>query len=141
MNKRKVILVTVTLLVIIVVLFAGYVFLTGPHHQLTQIKENLEIAHPETPGNQIVTYNFTQNNFAGAYPVGKQITFEVPYEYGGLGTETIYRIFCDTPGFSLAKTEPALPAQLNVTLRITFNTPSEPYTGPFQYTVYYNYYP
>jgi hypothetical protein len=109
LNKRKVTLVTVTLLVIIVVLLVGYVFLTGPHHQLTQIKENLEIAHPEMPGNQIVTYNFTQNNFAGAYPTGKQITFEVPYEYGGVGTETIYRISCDTPGFSFAKTEPPCP--------------------------------
>jgi len=142
MKKGPVLIVIVVLLVAltIAVLFISGVF-SGPSHNLTEFKENLVITSYLSSGSQESRFNMSQNGLAGKYPIGKMFTITVPYTYDDSGNETITSIVCNTPGFSFVSASPSLPAPLDVTLQITFSTPEEAYTGPFEYTVSFDHYP
>jgi len=142
MKRQPVLIVIMVLLVAltVVVLFVSGVF-SGPSHNLTEFKENLVITSYLSSGSQESRFNMSQNGLAGKYPIGKMFTITVPYTYDDSGNETITSIVCNTPGFSFVSASPSLPAPLDVTLQITFSTPEEAYTGPFEYTVSFDHYP
>jgi hypothetical protein len=152
-GKRKrrnlwVVITAVVFLIIILGALFAFVFFVGPQHDLTVFNEHLIIYSHTASGVQTITYLFHLD--AGKYPAGKQMVIEIPYHYQGTGTENITRMECNTPGFSLLSVSPALPVKLpntptieegSITLKITFDTPSEPYTGALDFTVYYDQYP
>ena len=65
-----------------------------------------------------------------------------------MGTLKIANIVSNTKGFELTNVSPSLPVTLpdtatveegNVTLRMTFSTPTIKYSGTFDFTVFYDY--
>jgi|WetSurMetagenome_2_1015567.scaffolds.fasta_scaffold49439_1 hypothetical protein len=85
-------------------------------------------------------------NAMGTYNVGRQVELVIPYHNSGAGNVTIIAINCSTAGFSIVKVSPELPVRLpntvstavgNVTLTMVFSSPSSDYTGPFDFTVYF----
>jgi ABC-type lipoprotein release transport system permease subunit len=155
-SKRKylwlliaVILIVIVAVAVYVVLFSGFNSANGTQITFTSFNEHLVIYPHNTDNTQPVTYDIPLNSFKGNYAVGQQITIQIPYSYQGeIGTENLTSIVCNTSGFSVASVSPELPVQLPntrdneepITLTITFNTPSTPYTGPFDFTVYYDQY-
>jgi hypothetical protein len=149
-KKRNTWIALAAVLGFIIILSAiAFAFFGGPQHNLTAFNEHLVIYSHTSSGTQTVTYLFHLDE-AGKHPAGKQIVIEVPYHYQGIGIENITRMECNTPGFNLAGVSPALPVRLpntptieagSITLKITFDTPQEPYTGAFDFTVYYDQYP
>ncbi len=155
-NKRKylwlpiaIILVVVLLVAVFVVFFGGSNSVDSTKISFTAFNEHLVIYPHNTGNTQPVNYNIPLSGFNGPYPIGQQITIQIPYSYEGeVGTENITSIACTTPGFTLASVSPQLPVQLPntrdneapIALTITFDTPSTPYNGPFDFTVYYDQY-
>jgi hypothetical protein len=154
-NKRKkrntrIAIAAVLGFIIILSAIVAFAVFGGPQHNLTAFNEHLVIYSHTASGTQTVTYLFHLDDEAGKHPAGKQIVIEVPYHYQGTGIENITRMECNTPGFNLAGVSPALPVRLpntptieagSITLKITFDTPQEPYTGAFDFTVFYDQYP
>ncbi len=121
----------------------------GDNISFTAFNEHLVIYPHNTGNTDPVNYVIPLDGFNGPYLVGQQITIQIPYSYQGeAGTENITRIECNTSGFSLASVSPEPPVLLPntrdneapITLAITFNTPSTPYAGAFDFTVYYDQY-
>ncbi len=153
-KKRKYLWLIVALILIAMVAVAIFVLFFGGDNSpngtniaFTAFNEHLVIYPHNTDNTQPVNYNIPLDGFNGPYTVGQQITIEIPYSYQGeTGTENITRIECNTSGFSLQSVSPQLPMLLPntrdneapITLTITFNTPSTPYSGPFDFTVYYD---
>ncbi len=134
---------------IFVLFFGGDNSPNGTNIAFTAFNEHLVIYPHNTDNTQPVNYNIPLDGFNGPYAVGQQIIIQIPYSYQGeTGTENITRIECNTSGFSLESVSPQLPVKLPntrdneapITLTITFNTPSTPYSGPFDFTVYYDQY-
>jgi len=154
--KRKYLWLLITVILIVILVVAAFVVFFGGFHPangtqitFTAFNEHLVIYPHNTDNTQPVNYNIPLSGFNGPYVVGQQITIQIPYSYSGeTGTENITSMACTTSGFSLASVSPELPVQLPntrdneapITLTITFNTPSTPYTGPFDFTVYYDQY-
>jgi hypothetical protein len=155
-SKRKylwfliaIILIVILAVAVYLVLFGGFNSANGTQITFTAFNEHLVIYPHNTDNTQPVNYDIPLSSFEGAYAVGQQITIQIPYSYQGeTGTENITSIVCNTPDFSFASVSPELPVQLPntrdneapITLTITFNTPSTPYTGSFDFTVYYDQY-
>jgi len=143
------ILIVVLVVAVFLVFFGGSNSANGTQITFTAFNEHLVIYPHNTANTQPVNYNIPLSGFNGPYVVGQQIAIQIPYSYeGDTGTENITRMTCTTPGFSLVGVSPELPVQLPntrdnevpITLTITFNTPSTLYTGPFDFTVYYDQY-
>ncbi len=155
-KKRKYLWLLIAFILIIILAIAALVAFYGGGNSVDETKitftafnEHLVIYPHNTDNTSPVNYNIPLEGFNGPYAVGHQITVQIPYSYQGeTGTENLTRIECNTSGFSLASVSPELPIHLPntrdneapVTLTITFNTPSTPYTGPFDFTVYYDQY-
>ncbi len=144
-----VILIAIIAVAIFVMFFGRGNSVNGSNITFTAFNEHLVIYPHNTADTQPVNYNIPLDGFNGPYAVGQQIIVQIPYSYQGeTGTENITRIECSTSGFSLASVSPELPVLLPntrdneapITLTITFNTPSTPYTGAFGFTVYYDQY-
>ncbi len=160
-GKRKYLWLVIAVILIVIIAVAAFVafygrgnVVNGANITFTAFNEHL-IIYPHntdphsTASTQPVNYNIPLDGFSGPYAVGQQITIQIPYSYQGeTGTENITRMECNTSGFSLAGVSPELPVLLPntrdneapITLTITFNTPSTPYTGPFDFTIYYDQY-
>jgi hypothetical protein len=155
-KKRKYLWLVITVILIAIIAVAVFMVFygrgnsdNGTNITFTAFNEHLVIYPHNTADTQPVNYNIPLSGFNGPYAVGQQITIQIPYSYQGeTGTENITRMECNTSGFSLANVSPELPVLLPntrdneapITLTITFNTPSTPYTGPFDFTVYYDQY-
>lgn len=155
-KKRKYLWLLIAVILIVIVIIAVFVRFYGGNSPadgtaitFTVFNEHLVIYPHNTADTQPDNYNVPLDGFNGPYPVGQQITIQIPYSYQGeAGTENLTRMTCDTPGFSLASVSPELPVLLPntrdneapITLTITFNTPSTAYNGPFDFTVYYDQY-
>lgn len=155
-KKRKylwfliaVILIVILAVTVFVIFFGGSNSANGTQITFTAFNEHLVIYPHNTDNTQPVNYNIPLSGFNGPYAVGQQITIQIPYSYQGeAGTENITRMACTTSGFSLVSVSPELPVRLPntrdneapITLTITFNTPSTPYNGAFDFTVYYDQY-
>ena len=155
-KKRKYLWLLIAFILIIILAIAAFVTFYGGENPVdgtkitfTAFNEHLVIYPHNTANTSPTNYNIPLDGFNGPYTVGHQITVQIPYSYqGDTGTENLTRIECATSGFSLASVSPELPIRLPntrdneapVTLTITFNTPSIPYAGPFDFTVYYDQY-
>ncbi len=155
-KKSKYLLLLVTILLIVVLAVALFIVFGGLFSSdnsskiaFTAFNQHLIIYPHNTDDTTPVTYDIPLNSFNGPYDVGQQMTIQIPYSYQGeVGTENITRMECNTSGFSLASVSPELPLELPntrdneqpITLTITFNAPSTPYSGPFDFTVYYDQY-
>jgi hypothetical protein len=115
----------------------------------TEVREHLVIKNMKD--NSTSSHLIMLDALAGKIAkVGSQFSIEIPYHNGGDGVLNIVNIACNTSGFSLVGISPTLPVTLpntasteagNVTLRITFASPSEQYVGTFDFTVFYEYFP
>jgi hypothetical protein len=155
-KKQRYLLPVIAVVLIAIIAVAVFVMFYGRDNSVngsdmtfTAFNEHLVIYPHNTDDTEPINYNIPLDGFNGPYPVGQQIVIQIPYSYqGDTGTENITRMECNTSGFSLASVSPELPVLLPntrdneapITLTITFNTPSTPYTGPFDFTVYYDQY-
>jgi len=143
------ILIVIVAVAVYVVVFSGFNSANGSQITFTAFNEHLVIYPHNTDNTEPVYYDIPLSGFNGNYAVGQQISIQIPYSYQGeIGTENLTSIVCNTSGFSVVSVSPELPVQLPntrdneepITLTITFNTPSTPYSGPFDFTVYYDQY-
>ena len=76
----------------------------------------------------------------GKYPAGQQMIITYPLANSGLSSLKITRFEMHTAGFKFAKSEPVFPiiapATGSTIIKIYIDTPSQPYTGPLDYTIY-----
>jgi hypothetical protein len=155
-KKQRYLLPVIAVVLIAIIAVAVFVMFNGTDNPVngsditfTAFNEHLVIYPHNTDNTNTVNYDIPLDGFNGPYSVGQQIVIQIPYSYqGDSGTENITRMECNTSGFSLASVSPELPVLLPntrdneapITLTITFNTPSTPYNGPFDFTVYYDQY-
>jgi hypothetical protein len=150
-TKRLVIIIASIGIVVIIILAA--ILITGfitPRHHITAYGETLFITD-HGPSGEVIDTDTT----LGVYPsndhymVGKQIKWSESFHNGGSGVMNITSIQSTTPGFTFVGCSPALPVTLPNTptkedgaieLTLTFDTPSTQYTGPLNYTIYYDHY-
>ncbi|MCU0861806.1 MAG: hypothetical protein MUE65_05765, partial [Methanomassiliicoccales archaeon] len=117
---------------------------TGEKNVLTTVTETQVVTVHSSGGTEVQTYHIGHPEFAGEYDVGESFQLEEPYRYTGPGRSDLTAIASDMPGFVLISCYPALPLTLpNATqpyiwVSMSFQAPLERYTGPFNYTTYFD---
>ena len=145
--RRLVVIVGVIAVVAIIIL--AVILMSGinlSRHHITAYGETLFTTIHTSTGNSTVT-NIIQTD--DQYRVGRQIEWDESFHNPNGGVRNITSIVCTTPGFTFAGSSPGLPITLpNTTtkeegaimLTLSFDTPSVEYTGPLNYTIYYDLY-
>ena len=144
-------LVIVATIAVVAVIVLGVILISGfnlPRHHITAYGELLFVSHHSSSGEVIDTdTTLIWVPVDDQYMVGRQIKWDETFHNPGTGVLNITSIVCTTPGFTFAGCSPALPATLPNTatkeegaimLTLTFDTPSTQYTGPLNYTIYYD---
>ena len=136
------------LTVIIVVASVGiFVLDRANYNNFASFNEYLVIK--DNSNNITTTDCIPLGNYAGVWTrVGDSFFIEIPYHNSGTGTLRIVNIVSNTTEFTLTSVSPSLPVTLpntakieegSVTLHMTFSSPETKYTGPFDFTVFYDY--
>ncbi len=133
----------------------GYVALTqnSPNPEnptmgaLSGIRETKVTTIISSTVNQTSTLVYEDSNWTATYEPGKNFTIsESLYTASSTGVAVLTSVVSNTMGFVFETSEPSLPALVpyaaNVTeatqkIQLTFQAPSENYSGPFEYTVYF----
>jgi hypothetical protein len=155
-KRRKILLI---LVILIGVLIIAAVFLLSrnnadeTYYTLTGYRYTV-IYTTHTPfGNSTITNHMNDETWKVNYQLGSQFYINFPF-YNNVsgGTTIVSNVVCDTPGFSFNGSSLPFPFTIptalnasvnnnNILVRLTFNTPSTPYSGPLVYTAYFEYYP
>jgi hypothetical protein len=90
------------------------------------------------------------DQFAGKSMKNSQLNMVEQYYNGNNGTLNVTKVVSNTPGFKIVGISPSLPVTVpnapsmdagNVSIKVTYEYPSLPYSGPLNFTVYFDYYP
>ena len=147
-KSKPLAIIGVILAVIIVVALLGVFLLrdNASYNSFSTFDEHLVIR--DRTNNQTTTRTITLDYTGEWTKVNSTFWIEIPYHSTGMGTLKITNIVSNTTGFELTNVSPSLPATLpntatieegNVTLRMTFSTPTIKYSGTFDFTVFYDY--
>lgn len=137
-------IVVIAIISAIVYIASGSGILSLGQNRLTVVRVTQVITIHTLFGTTTSTNVVTQDKAAGQYPAGRQIVISWPI-YNAVSSSTLQltKVECNTVGFRFAGSSPALPFTAPNTgstlLELTFDTPSTPYNGPFDYTLYLDY--
>jgi hypothetical protein len=153
-RKRSLrLLVIIASIGVVAVVILAAILLGGfnlPSHHITAYGETLFITSHSSSGDVIdtnTTHIWAPSN--DHYRVGSQVKWDESFHNGGSGVMNITSILCTTPGFTFVGSSPALPQTLPntptkedgaISLTLTFDAPSTQYTGPLNYTIFYDHY-
>lgn len=153
-NRFNIILVIITLLVVIAII--GIILITqqGGHtdqvNTLTVVNETQVIATHTSSGIVTTSKVLLLDQYAGKSLKNTQLNLVEQYYNSNNGTLNVTKIVSNTPGFKIVSVTPSLPITVpnspsmeagNVSIRITYDYPSLPYSGPLNYSVYFDYFP
>ncbi len=117
---------------------------------LTVVNETQMISTHTSSGIITTSKVLLLDQYAGKSLKNTQLNLVEQYYNGNNGTLNVTKIVTNTPGFKIVSITPSLPVTVpnspsmdagNVSIRVTFDYPSLPYSGPLNYTVYFDYYP
>lgn len=148
--RRKFLMIMIILVAVILVAAAGIVYFYT--HDYSFIGYRYTVVYTTHLPAGPVTHNVTiiNNSWKATYNLGERFSLDIPFYNNASATSKISEIACETPGFSFIGCSLPFPFAVpyapnafvaNVTARLTFSTPSTPYTGPFIYTAYFDDYP
>lgn len=148
--KKKYLLTVIIVVAVILVAAGGIVYFYKHDYSFTGYRYTVVYTTHLPTGP--VTHNVTiiNNSWKATYTLGERFSLDVPFYNNASATSKISEIVCETPGFSFIGCSLPFPFAVpyapnasvaNVTARLTFSTPSTPYTGPFIYTAYFDDYP
>ena len=151
-SKRKTIYAVFAITLILVSGVTIYYFLFSNSNAYTMhgIKETKITNSHSSGGTQTYTFVYENNNWASTYHLGRKLTIHEPLYTNSTepGTTKLMSVVCNTTGFTLIETAPALPtnvpyafdvASSTEKINLVFQTPTTPYTGVFEYTMVYDY--
>lgn len=148
--RKKYLLIVIILIAVILVAVAGIVYYYKHDYSFTGYRYMVVYTTHLPSGPVTHTFLIVNNSWRATYNIGERFYLNVPFYNNGSATSKISNISCETPGFSFLGSSLVFPFAVpyapnasvaNVTVRLTFITPSTPYTGPFIYTVYFDDYP
>ena len=153
-NKFKSILAIVVLLIAVIIIGVMIVMLQGNNKDqtniLTVVNETQIISTHTSTGTITTTKVLLLDQFANKSLKNSQLNMVEQYYNSNNGTLNLTKIVTNTPGFNVVSITPSLPVAVpnapnmeagNVSVKITCDYPSLPYNGPFNFTVYFDYYP
>jgi hypothetical protein len=147
--RRLIVIVGVIAVVAIIIL--AVILMSGinlERHQITAYGETLFTTIHTPSGDSTVTIPIVVPA-DDQYRVGGQIKWDESFHNPNGGVRNITSIVCTTPGFTFAGSSPGLPVTLpntatkeegSIMLTLAFDTPSTPYVGPLNYTIFYDLY-
>jgi hypothetical protein len=151
-SKRRVVYAFFLIIMILAVVSVSYLLLRNyDHYTMHGIKETkITYIHSST-GVQTYTFVYENSNWAATYELGRKLTLHEPLYTNSTapGTTNLTSVVCNTSGFTFSESTPALPVEVpyafdasasTETVEIIFQTPTTPYTGVFEYTMYYDYF-
>jgi hypothetical protein len=150
-SNRKAIYALFIIILILAVVTASYFLLRSNNfYTLHGIKETKITYIHSSSGTQTYTFVYENSTWKASYELGKKLTLHEPLYTNSTapGTTNLTSVVCNTSGFSLSESLPALPADVpyasdvsasTETVSLIFQTPTTPYTGVFEYTMYYDY--
>jgi len=150
-SKRKAVYALSIIILILAVITVSYLLLRNDDsYTMHGIKET-KITYIHSPsGNQTYTFVYENSSWAATYELGKKLTINEPLYTNttDTGTTNLASVVCNTPGFTLTESLPALPTDVpyafdvaasTQTVKLFFQTLTTPYTGVFEYTMYYDF--
>lgn len=153
-NLFNMIIIIAILLIAVMVIGIIVVTLQGGHKDqanvLTVVNETQVISTHLPTGTVTSSKVLLLDQFAGKSLNNTQLNMVEQYYNSNNGTLNLTKIVVNTPGFDVVSVTPSLPAAVpnapsmdagNLSVRITCDYPSLPYSGPFNFTVYFDYYP
>ena len=147
-NKRLVLLIV--LIAVMLAAIGGVLYYYKHDYSLTGYRYTVVYTTHLPSGPVTNTILIENTTWRSTYNLGERFTLDVPFYNNASAASKISRIECGTPGFSFVGASSVFPiavpyapnpAVANVTVRLTFSTPSIPYSGPFVYTAYFDEYP
>lgn len=155
-NEKKIIIVLVVLIGMIII---AAIFLLNRdnsneiYYTLNGYRYTVIYTTHTPSGNSTITRHMNNDTWELRYQLDSQLYFDQPF-YNNVhgGTTTVSNIICETPGFTFNRSSLPFPFTVptslnasvnnnNILVRLTFNTPSTPYSGPLIYITYFEYYP
>ncbi|HEY3422592.1 MAG TPA: hypothetical protein VGK13_05485 [Methanocellaceae archaeon] len=153
-NIFNTILAIVVLLIVIMIIGIVLITLQGGDkdqvNTLTVVNETQIVTTHLSVGNASTSKVLLLDQYAGKSLKNTQLNMVEQYYNGNNGTLIVTNVVSNTPGFKIVAISPSLPVTIpnapsmdagNVSIKVTYDYPSLPYTGPFNYTVYFDYYP
>ncbi len=153
-NKFNIILAIIVLLIAVIIIGAILLMLQGGHkdqiNTLTVVNETQIISTHTSTGIITTSKVLLLDQYAGKSLKNTQLNMVEQYYNGNNGTLNVTNVVSNTPGFKIVAISPSLPVTVpnapsmdagNVSIKVTYDYPSLPYSGPFNYTVYFDYYP
>jgi hypothetical protein len=150
-SKRKTVYALFIILIILAAVTASY-FLLRNNNRYTMhgIKETKTTYIHSSSGTQTYTTIYENNDWKATYELGKNLTLHDPLYTNSTvpGTTKLTSVVCTTSGFTYLESFPTLPADVPYASDVStsteivdliFKTPTTPYTGVFEYTLYYDY--
>jgi hypothetical protein len=150
-SKRKIIYVLFIVAAILAVGVISYLsFRNDNSYTMHGIKEMKITTIHSSSGNHTYTFVYENSNWRATYELGKKLTIHEPLYTNTTdpGITKLSSVICNTPGFSLSESSPVLPTDVpyafdvaasTETVNLVFQTPTTPYTGVFEYTMYYDF--
>jgi hypothetical protein len=114
------------------------------------IKETKITTIHSSTGTQTYTFVYEDSNWRATYELGRKLTLHEPLYTNSTapGVTNLVSVVCNTTGFSFSESSPSLPANVPYAsdvsaaterVDLVFQTPTTPYKGVFEYTLYYDY--
>jgi hypothetical protein len=150
-SKRKVVYALFFIVVILVVLSVAFVLLRNDNfYTMHGIKETKITNIHSSSGNQTYTFVFEDKDWKASYELGKNLILHEPLYTNSTepGTTNLMSVVCTTNGFTFTESSPSLPTGVPYAsdvstatekVDLVFQTPTTPYTGVFEYIMYYDY--
>jgi hypothetical protein len=150
-SNRKIIYVLFIVVAILVVGVVSYFLLRNDNlYTMHGIKEIKITTIHSSSGNHTYTFVYENSNWRATYELGKKLTIHEPLYTNTTdpGITKLSSVICTTPGFTLSESSPVLPTDVpyafdlaasTETVNLVFQTPTTPYTGVFEYTMYYDF--
>jgi hypothetical protein len=150
-SKRKVTYALFLIVAILAVLTVSFVLLRNENfYTMHGIKETKITTIHSSGGNQTYTYVYENKDWKATYDLGKKLILHEPLYTNSTdpGITNLMSVVCSTNGFTFTESSPSLPTGVlyasdastaTEKVDLVFQTPTTPYTGVFEYTMYYDY--
>jgi len=153
-RKRKQIMIVLVVLIGIIIIVA-IVISQIPTEKYRFIGEQGTFYYTthSPSGNSTIITPYRNDSFRVVYDSNEPVYLNWPFYHNASGGTALASNFvCNVPGFSLKNSSISFPFSVptalnasqtnnNLIVRLTFNAPSTPYSGPFIFSIYYDYYP